>query len=95
MGEAGWTACFRPHPGGCKIHAGFGCQPGLYNGFLAAGLLWGLSLGDDGTSVRVFFLSCILIAGLYGAATASRKILLVQAVPAAAGLLLLLLASNF
>jgi putative membrane protein len=68
---------------------------GLYNGFLAAGLLWGLSLGDDGTSVKVFFLSCILIAGLYGAATASRKILLVQAVPAAAGLLLLLLASNF
>ena len=68
---------------------------GLYNGFLAAGLLWGLSLGDDGTSVKVFFRSCILIAGLYGAATASRKILLAQAVPAAAGLLLLLLASNF
>jgi len=62
---------------------------GLYNGFLAAGLLWGLSLGHDGTSVKGFFLSCILIAGLYGAATASRKILFVQAVPAAAGLLLL------
>lgn len=67
---------------------------GLYNGFLAAGLLWGLGLGQDGTGVKTFFLCCILIAGLYGAATASRKILFVQAVPAAAGLLLLL-AQNF
>jgi putative membrane protein len=56
---------------------------GLYNGFLAAGLIWGLSLGAAGTGVKVFFLSCVLIAGLYGAATASRKILFVQALPAA------------
>ena len=65
---------------------------GLYNGFLAAGLFWGLSLGAAGTSVKVFFLVCVLIAGLYGAATASRKILFVQAVPAAIGLVLVLLA---
>jgi putative membrane protein len=65
---------------------------GLYNGFLAAGLFWGLSLGDAGFGVKVFFLVCVMIAGLYGAATASRKILFVQALPAAAGLALLCLA---
>jgi putative membrane protein len=64
---------------------------GMYNGFLAAGLLWGLSLGPDGTGVKVFFLSCVLIAGLFGAATANRKILFVQAIPAAIGLALVLL----
>jgi len=64
---------------------------GLYNGFLAAGLLWGLSLGAQGTAVKVFFLGCVLVAGLYGAATASRKILFVQALPAAVGLGLLFL----
>jgi len=64
---------------------------GLYNGFLAAGLLWGLSLGAQGTAVKVFFLGCVLVAGLYGAATASRKILFVQALPAAIGLGLILL----
>ena len=61
---------------------------GLYNGFLAAGLLWGLYLGPDGHGVRVFFLSCVLVAGLYGAATANRRILFIQALPAALGLVL-------
>lgn len=64
---------------------------GLYNGFLAAGLGWGLLLGAQGMAIKVFFLSCVLLAGLYGAATASRKILLIQALPAALGLLLLAL----
>lgn len=64
---------------------------GLYNGFLAAGLAWGLLLGADGTGTKTFFLTCVLIAGLYGAATASRKILFVQAIPAAVGLALLFL----
>ena len=64
---------------------------GLYNGFLAAGLFWGLSLGAAGTSVKVFFLLCVLVAGLYGAATASRKILFFQAIPAAIGLALVLM----
>ena len=64
---------------------------GLYNGFLAAGLFWGLSLGSAGFGVKVFFLLCVLVAGLYGAATASRKILFVQALPAAVALALLLI----
>ena len=64
---------------------------GLYNGFLAAGLFWGLGLGASGTGVKVFFLCCVLVAGLYGAATASRKILFVQAIPAAIGLAFLVL----
>ena len=64
---------------------------GLYNGFLAAGLFWGIGLGATGTAVKVFFLCCVLVAGLYGAATASRKILFVQAFPAVIGLVLLLL----
>jgi putative membrane protein len=65
---------------------------GLYNGFLAAGLFWGLTLGAAGGQVRVFFLLCVLVAGLYGAATASKRILFVQAVPAAVGLVLCWLA---
>lgn len=62
---------------------------GLYNGFLAAGLVWGLSQGAAGFAIKVFFLLCVLIAGLYGAATASRKILYVQALPASVALALL------
>jgi putative membrane protein len=65
---------------------------GLYNGFLAAGLFWGLALGAGGTSVKLFFLGCVLVAGLYGAATAARKILFVQAVPAVIGIALVLMA---
>lgn len=65
---------------------------GLYNGFLAAGLLWGLYLGPAGHTVKVFFLLCVLVAGVYGAATANRRILFIQAVPAAVGLALLALA---
>lgn len=63
---------------------------GLYNGFLAAGLIWGLSLGSQGHAVKLFFLLCVLIAGLFGGFTASRKILWVQAAPALLGLALLL-----
>jgi putative membrane protein len=62
---------------------------GLYNGFLAAGLGWGLTLGASGTPVKVFFLGCVLVAGIYGCLTASRKILFIQALPAAVGLLLI------
>jgi putative membrane protein len=56
---------------------------GLYNGFLAAGLIWGLMLGPAGRAVQLFFLGCVIIAGLYGALTVGRKILFVQALPAA------------
>ena len=62
---------------------------GLYNGFLAAGLIWGLYLGDAGAQMKAFFLICIVIAGLFGAATVSRKILFVQALPAALALIAL------
>ncbi len=65
---------------------------GLYNGFLAAGLAWGLVLGPDGLDIKVFFLGCVVVAGLYGAVSVSRRILFVQALPAAIGLGLLLLA---
>lgn len=65
---------------------------GLYNGFLAAGLLWGVWLGESGFAIRVFFLGCVVVAGVFGAATASRKILFVQAVPAAVALGLTLFA---
>ncbi len=63
---------------------------GLYNGFLVAGLLWGLFA--DKTDVQVFFLLCVIVAGLYGAATVSRRILLVQALPAALALVAVLVA---
>jgi len=65
---------------------------GLYNGFLAAGLLWGLWLGDAGRPVILFFLGCVLVAGLFGGLTATRKVLWVQALPALLGIALVLLA---
>lgn len=66
---------------------------GLYNGFLAAGLFWGLLLGlPAGRGVMLFFAGCIVVAGVYGAATASRKILFVQALPGALALAAVLLA---
>jgi putative membrane protein len=64
---------------------------GLYNGFLAAGLVWGFSLGASGTAIKIFFLACVITAGVFGALTASRKILFVQALPAVLALALVLL----
>ena len=63
---------------------------GLYNGFLAAGLFWSLGLGDRGRQVAIFFLACVIVAGLFGAATASRKILYFQALPGIIALVLVL-----
>ncbi len=63
---------------------------GLYNGFLVAGLAWGLWLGAGGASIKVFFLGCVVVAGVFGALTASRKILWVQALPGAVALGLVL-----
>jgi putative membrane protein len=83
---------FRQTPEQAAATKVLAANQGLYNGFLAAGLLWGLLLGADGRAVKLFFLGCVLVAGLYGAATASRKILVVQALPAALGLALLALA---
>ena len=70
-----------------------GANQGLYNGFLAAGLVWALIAGGTtGFQFAVFFLSCVVIAGVYGGVTSSRRILYVQALPAAVGLVLVLLA---
>lgn len=66
---------------------------GLYNGFLAVGLVWGI-VGPDHLrfGFEVFFLVCVMVAGAYGAATASRRILFVQTVPATVALVAVLLA---
>ncbi|HEX5340679.1 MAG TPA: DUF1304 domain-containing protein [Gammaproteobacteria bacterium] len=63
---------------------------GLYNGFLVAGLIWGLWLGTAGRDIKVFFLCCVIVAGLYGAYSVDRKVLLIQALPAIIALGLLL-----
>jgi len=67
---------------------------GLYNGFLAAGLIWGLvqRIPEFAFQIKAFFLCCVIVAGLYGALTASGKILFVQALPAVLALILLWLA---
>lgn len=83
---------FRNTPEKAAITKVLAANQGLYNGFLAAGLFWGLWLGDAGTAIKVFFLVCIAIAGIYGAATAARKILYIQTIPALVGLGLLLFA---
>lgn len=64
----------------------FAMNQGLYNGFLAAGLVWGLVAGVEGYIIKVFFLGCVIVAGIFGGATVGRKILWVQAVPAAVAL---------
>jgi len=67
---------------------------GLYNGFLAAGLIWGLILREDGISVRIFFLGCVIVAGVFGAVTARPSILFAQAAPALVALVVALLAAR-
>jgi putative membrane protein len=62
---------------------------GLYNGFLAAGLLWGWSLEANGTDIVIFFLCCVIAAGIFGAVTANRNILYIQALPAAIAIFLI------
>ncbi len=72
--------------------AALAANQGLYNGFLAAGLVWGLVAGPAGFAIRIFFLSCVVVAGVFGALTAKRSILFVQGVPGAVALGLVLLA---
>ena len=64
---------------------------GLYNGFLAAGLIWSLIRKEDTYSMKIFFLVCVVVAGIFGAITVKTSILIVQATPALAALLLLVL----
>ena len=85
---------FRNSPAKAADSAVLAANQGLYNGFLAAGLGWGLiqSVPAFGFQIKVFFLLCVIVAGIYGAATVSRRILYVQAAPAAIALILLWLA---
>ncbi|MBI4987902.1 MAG: DUF1304 domain-containing protein [Rhodocyclales bacterium] len=69
-----------------KASKGLAANQGLYNGFLVAGLVWGIWLGAAGGPVKIFFLGCVIVAGVFGALTASRKILWVQALPGAIAL---------
>ncbi|MCZ4096953.1 DUF1304 domain-containing protein [Streptomyces sp. So13.3] len=70
-----------------RATAPLAANQGLYNGFLAAGLIWGLIAGDPtGFRVQVFFLVCVLVAGVYGGITANRRILIAQALPGALAL---------
>ena len=81
---------FRTTPEQAAQTATLAANQGLYNGFLAAGLIWALLAGDElHRPVGTFFLVCVAVAGLFGAATVSRRILFVQTLPAAAALLAL------
>ena len=85
----------RHRPGLRRPSAPLAANQGLYNGFLVAGLVWGLLAADPiGFQVTVFFLACVVVAGLYGAATVNRRILFVQAVPAILALVAVLAAAN-
>jgi putative membrane protein len=66
---------------------GLAANQGLYNGFLAAGLVWGVNAGNAGFPIKVFFLACVIVAGVFGAITAKRSILYVQALPAVVALI--------
>jgi putative membrane protein len=82
---------FRNSPAKAAESAVLAANQGLYNGFLAAGLVWGLVQGIPSFAfqIKVFFLLCVIVAGIYGAVTVSQRILLVQAAPAAVALILL------
>ena len=84
---------FRLTPEFAQASKALAANQGLYNGFLAAGLLWGLSQGATGHAVQLFFLGCVVVAGLFGAATVSCKIAYIQALPAALGIAAVLLSA--
>ena len=76
-----------------RATAPLAANQGLYNGFLAAGLIWGLVAGDPvGHDATIFFLACVLVAGLYGGSTANRRIFVAQALPGALALAAVLIA---
>ena len=81
---------FRLTPEFAKATKALAANQGIYNGFLAAGLAWGLVLGAAGDPIKIFFLCCVIVAGAVGAATVNRRILWVQALPAAIALGLVL-----
>jgi putative membrane protein len=73
-----------------KASKALAANQGLYNGFLVAGLVWGLGFGQSGNPIKIFVLGCVVVAGVFGAVTANRKILWVQALPGAVALALVL-----
>jgi putative membrane protein len=73
-----------------KATQALAANQGLYNGFIAAGLGWGLLMGGAGSAIKIFFLGCVVVAGVFGGFTASRKILWVQAFPGIIALTLVL-----
>jgi putative membrane protein len=81
---------FRMTPEYSKASASLAANQGLYNGFLAAGLVWGLVTGE--TSIKIFFLLCVVIAGIYGGLTTRRTILYIQALPGLLALIAVFLA---
>ncbi|MFZ6874117.1 DUF1304 domain-containing protein [Undibacterium sp. Di27W] len=81
---------FRNSPEKAETTKVLAANQGLYNGFLAAGLVWGLLMGGhEGFHVKIFFLTCVIVAGAYGAYSVSRRILYIQAAPALLALVLL------
>lgn len=89
-------AAFGTTPEYAEMTAVLAANQGLYNGFLAAGLLWGAVHRNPAFAVqlRLFFLGCVAVAGVYGAATAKLSILYIQTVPAVIGIALVLLAAR-
>ena len=81
---------FRTTPEFAAASKRLAANQGLYNGFLAAGLVWGLTLGAAGLEVKIFFLACVIVAGVFGAVTVNRYILFIQALPGILALALLL-----
>ena len=81
---------FKTTPEFAAASKNLAANQGLYNGFLAAGLVWGLTLGAAGLEVKIFFVACVIVAGVFGAVTVNRYILFVQALPGIVALALLL-----
>lgn len=93
-----WTkslglSVFRNTPEKARASAVLAANQGLYNGFLAAGLMWGLlhPVPEFAVQIKYFFLGCVIVAGLYGAYSVNKRIALIQALPATVALILLLL----
>ena len=82
---------FRMTPERASATKVLAANQGLYNGFLDAGRIWGLWHAPNDHGVRAFFLACVVVAGVFGAATVGRRVLYVQALPALVGFVLLLL----
>jgi putative membrane protein len=82
---------FRLTPEFASASKALALNQGLYNGFLVAGLIWGLWLGEAGFAIKAFFLGCVIVAGIVGGLSVNRRIFVVQGVPAILALAALIL----